>query len=333
MKELIIKLFYGLGDSFIGRSLSAKYKGISHILMYHRVLPEPLAKKDAASIAISKSTFEAHIKFLCEHYKIISLDTLLETPLKTNKPPVVITFDDGYRDNFTEAYPILKKYNVPATIYITTSFPEQTCLLWWYELIDCCKEIDPITFNWQNTNYVLSTSTDKKRRLAYKKIHGLMMKETPNEQETLLKKIRGATPIKDYTKESMTWDEIQTLAKDPLITIAAHTHQHSILKNLDTNTCKEDIVEGKQLLESKLGIEIHHFAYPFGSANEAGEREYTLAKEIGFKSATTTTCKPLTNVKEYQYQLPRIAITYRTTVKNLRVKLSGWNAMIRGLQF
>ena len=71
-------------------------------------------------------------------YEIISLDQLYERLLHNSieKPFVCFTFDDGYVDNYEIAYPVLKKHNIPFAIYVTTSFPDNTAILWWYILED-----------------------------------------------------------------------------------------------------------------------------------------------------------------------------------------------------
>ena len=84
------------------------------------------------------------------------------------------------------------------------------------------------------------------------------------------------------------------------------------------------MLNSKRLLEEKLGHPVDHFAYPFGTSNEAGFREYDIAQQCGFKTAVTTLCHPLD--PKQLFRLPRHAITERHSPELLRVKLSGWNA-------
>ena len=87
------------------------------------------------------SKFAEQMEFLSENHEVVSMDGLVdylesEPDRDANKFVVAVTFDDGYKDNLTHALPILEQYNIPATIYITTRFPEGDTWMWWYEIWD-----------------------------------------------------------------------------------------------------------------------------------------------------------------------------------------------------
>src|SRR5438105_3082694 len=115
------------------------YSGLGQILMFHRVLPETdkLRIHNHKSLEVSPEYLENLIQFFKkENYRFVSLDDVMQrgSNSKAQKKFVVFTFDDGYVDNYTYAYPIFKKHNVPFTIYVATSLPDGNAVLWWYLL-------------------------------------------------------------------------------------------------------------------------------------------------------------------------------------------------------
>ena len=115
-------------------------------------------------------------------------------------------------------------------------------------------------------------------------------------------------------------DDLKLLSSNPLITIGAHSHNHLSLKNLKKDDCIEEIKMSKQILEDLLNHKINHFSYPYGTLNDAGEREFEIVKKLGFKSAVTTSVGNIT--KKKLFNLPRIHINERTNIKILKIKLS-----------
>lgn len=113
--------FSGLARLIIRYSEKIRQNGC-YILVYHRISDDK-----GESVSASKKNFLKQISFLIEHFSIISLERLIDsienkTPLPLNS--AVITFDDGYKDVFTNAYPLLKKYNIPAAVFVTTNYIE-----------------------------------------------------------------------------------------------------------------------------------------------------------------------------------------------------------------
>jgi len=238
---------------------------------------------------------------------------------------LAVTFDDGYKDNLTYALPVLKKYRVPATIYISTRFPERDCQMWWYELEELCDSQNSIEFTLKGKSYNFKIQDRTQKNRCFRKIHSLIQSLSENEQNDLMNLIRQGRKPENYKQYCLTWEEIQQIDRDPLITIGAHTHSHVNMKRLTINEVEEEILRSKMLLEEKLGHPIDHFAYPYGTSNEAGNREYSVVAANGFKTAVTNMCDSLKS-DSHIFCLPRYSVLERDNPLKLDIKLSGWNA-------
>lgn len=324
MKEKIISLFYFTGNLFL---IFQKLKPA--IIMYHRVLPDEQDQKESASLSISTTNFEKHLKFFKKNYNIVNLD---EIHIKKNrKPNIVLTLDDGYLDNLEYALPLLEKYKVPATIYITTSFPENECNMWWYSLNDISENKKIFKLDFNNHKLYFDNKNEFNPKGCYKYFHKIFLTLNREDQILLINKLSEGLNIFDYNKITLNWEQIIYLHNHPLITLGAHTHTHGILKNQEEEVAKYDIKKSKDLLESKLGTNILHFCYPVGTLNDADQREYLMVKELNFKTATTT-IYGLSSLSNSNYSLPRVATKKRTSPMHLKAKLKGWNSFFKGIQ-
>ena len=137
--------------------LEPYFSGMAVIFILHRVAPFEAGKLPPnENMKISPKYLAQFINQLIKQgYSFISLDRLYEILIKGERvsKQVVFSLDDGYKDNFEIAYPIFKKFNIPFTIYVTTSFPEKKALLWWYLLEDLILANDEISFK-QNDKYI-----------------------------------------------------------------------------------------------------------------------------------------------------------------------------------
>lgn len=300
----------------ISALFSHRYSGIGSIAMLHRVISsdDNILCED---IEITTDYLERTIKFFINNnYEIISLDTVYEILVrrhKIHKKFVAFTFDDGYVDTYTLAYPIFKKYNIPFAIYITTSFPDKTAILWWYALKDLILSNKVINFDYSKRNYSYNIETLKQKNKAYSKIKQLILNTDDKGRNRLMENIfiKNGIDINEYSNNlSLNWDQIKELSKDNNVTIAAHTINHYNLRKLDDQNVKKEIMKSKNKLEKITDSKVEHFAFPFGSKNEASKREFDIVRDLGFKTVTTTRCGNIfSNHEKHTNSLPRISIS------------------------
>lgn len=267
-------------------------KELGCIYMLHRVTDfEEHKLYPNENMKVSPSFLEnLIISYKRKGIKFISLDDLYEYMtgnIKIRPPFVVFTIDDGYIDNFTNAYPIFKKYNVPFTIYITTDFPDKKAVLWWYALEDYIIERDNIILS---SGERIIAKTQKEKNDAFLYIRSLILKLP---QKDLEKNINALLMSNiDFSiyvnKLSMDWNQIKMLSQDSLCTIAGHSISHPAFNKLQDSELDFEISEGCKRLRKSIDKDIIHFAYPFGSLNEVGEIEYSQTEKYDFKTIVTT---------------------------------------------
>ena len=243
------------------------------------------------------------------------------------KKAICLTFDDGYKNNLNILVPILQKYKIPATIYVCTKFLEGKGNAWWFELWDFVKKQESINLDNQfiKKNWVTKTFTQKV--VFYSEIKTLIMKLSIKNRDLLLQKLIQSQKRKNYKHLFLNWNDVIELDKNPLITIGAHTHSHPVLKSENYENSYDEIKKSKLLLQQKLGHSIDHFAYPFGSKNEFGFREYDIVKKLKFKTALTSLChKP--NSKD-MLNLPRYGLIESENLDNILVKINGISNLLK----
>jgi peptidoglycan/xylan/chitin deacetylase (PgdA/CDA1 family) len=222
------------------------------------------------------------------------------------------TLDDGYMDNYTHAYPVFKSYNVPFAIYVTTSFPDREAILWWYLLEDVLLREDEIEVQLDGQIIKYDTSTLIKKEAAFDAIQRHLTYAVGDNFELKCRSILRA-PLNDPYQYvdglALTWEQIRELSQDPLATIGAHTIDHRALSKLSPAEAVRQVAESKLRIESQTGNEVRHFAYPYGSREAAGERDFSLVKECGFSTATTTRNGNIFGAHKAHLEcLPRIAV-------------------------
>jgi peptidoglycan/xylan/chitin deacetylase (PgdA/CDA1 family) len=270
--------------------------GAGAILMLHHVRP---SRRDRFQpnrlLEVTPKFFERVIKRLRRSkVDLISLDEM-HRRLVTGEFPrrfVCITFDEGYRDNYEFAYPILKKYQVPFAIYVATSFADRLGELWWLALEAVVAQNELIGIRIEGTDRWFEARNVPEKRAVYDHIYA-WLRQLPTEDE-LRRVMRELTARHRVDMPAfcadlcMDWQELAALAADPLVTIGAHTVNHPILTKVDDKTVRAELENSRAVIEAALGVRPRHLAYPVGDKSAAGPREFQIAADLGFNTAVTT---------------------------------------------
>lgn len=242
-------------------------------------------------------------------FKFVSLDELWSQLNDSYLPKdqIALVFDDGYLDNLTTAYPILRTHQVPFCIYITSGLTSGTTPLWWFDLEDFLLSsnqfIDPAG------ELVVCASNSAKAEI-FVRLRDQLISRSSVERTcgfNWLYKQPTYSATSSRTRVLLSWEEIRALAKDPLTTIGAHTLTHPVLNALTLYSAREEICRSRDVIEEQINDTVFHLAYPFGIA---GEREFLIAQEAGFRTAVTTERSILkaTHIMSIT-ALPRIELT------------------------
>ena len=275
------------------------------ILMYHRVSP----MNDNWSLApLSPEYFERQIDYFASNYEIISLDSLANIILKGNPLPakaVVITFDDGYRDNYMYAYPTLKKYKVPATIFVTTGHIGSDELFWWDKvgyIIEHSKKIrldlDKLwSYSIQSKKEKSETQNDIIKKLK------IVSEEEKNNIIKKLKDVSGVDiPPGLANNMILSWEDIKEMS-DYGITFGAHTISHPILNHIPIEQAQLEITQSKNEIENHIDKKVVLFSYPNG---DYSEEIVDCVRKTGCICAVTTGPPKLIKLDQDIFKLPRI---------------------------
>jgi peptidoglycan/xylan/chitin deacetylase (PgdA/CDA1 family) len=252
----------GLGS--LVRRLKA-WQGVV-VLGYHRVgLPD--ASYYADSWNATPSMFEEQVRLLAKEFDVIRPDDL-GTAVKTGHGRyVLITFDDGYHDNFNEAFPILKRWDVPATFFITTGFVDGRHISWWDEvgwMVHMSPKTElrlddwvdrPLSLKIEDRALAVKTLTDRYKILSADKADAFL--------DALAEATGSGRHPNDGYDPWMTWDDIRELHAGGMH-VGGHTVNHRLLGQLTADEQVHEIVTCKQRIEAELGVPMRSLSYPDG---------------------------------------------------------------------
>jgi peptidoglycan/xylan/chitin deacetylase (PgdA/CDA1 family) len=255
---------------------------------------------------------------------------------KIDRNSIAITFDDGFSNNLSAAFPILERYNVPATIFVATGYIDSQSLIWpeTAALLLALTQNDSIIVS--NNHYDLKHP--KKTAVAYRALTRSFKKNTPEE---ITQRIRFLSEELNVSEEQihqskyfdefriLNWNEVETLNQSDLVTFGSHSVNHKRLSRISIDEARFEIMESKKLLEDKVG-NVDFFAYPFGGKpGDFTNQHVELVKKAGYRAAAACTQKAIT-VDSNIFELPRITVTADHTVDALQYILRGGSAFSGG---
>jgi peptidoglycan/xylan/chitin deacetylase (PgdA/CDA1 family) len=307
--------------------------GIGAILMLHRVTATP-EKPNSVNrhLNIAPAFLDRLIGDMKGRgYAFVSLDEALARIKAGGKGGqfATITADDAYRDNMTEALPVLEMHGAPITIYVAPGLIDGAADLWWDVIEDIVDTSSRLTFETAGGSTVIDCSTPGRKIQAVARLNAwLTLEVAEEEQGAALRALARSNGYEFGTGRPctlMNWDELRTMTAHPLVTIGAHTVNHRNLKRLADADARREIGDVRRILEEKLGQEPRHLAYPYGYASAVACREVAFARDAGYASAVTTRHGVLrAEHAGFLHALPRISVNGRyQSVAHIRTMLSG----------
>jgi peptidoglycan/xylan/chitin deacetylase (PgdA/CDA1 family) len=262
------------------------------ILDYHRVSPERASW--TRSVPVHPVLFEWQLGYIKSRFHVMGLDELIDYLVNDRTLPpkgTIVTFDDGYKDNYLYAVPLLKKYEIPATFFLTTGPIENGGLHWFDELAYRIRHSRPAILEIEGFGVLSLGPRQREREAAVSCVMRYLRRLPPKARDRVLADIRRQTEVAipgDLSRRVMlTWEEARDMIRAGF-RIGAHTVTHAVLTAGSSEEAKIEISESKKIIENRLQLDVRTFSYPFGQYNA---EIIEAVKASGCQAAVTTVPK------------------------------------------
>jgi len=281
------------------------------ILLYHRFCESP----DPEPTVIDAITFDWQIRHIQRNFRVITLGEYVRgvrEKTQIPRPTAILTVDDGYRDFYEIAYPILRKHRVPATFFITVNFIEKKIWLWpdilRFALENTREKI--IFFRFESTSFEVRTGDPQRIRREWGPLSDFCIRLDDEKKWVFIYRLLAAARV-DLPREAIskyapvTWEQINEMNGQG-IEIGSHTLNHPILSRVrDERLLREEIEGSRKAIEERIGERVKTFCYPNGTPGDIDERAMREVKKAGYHGAVVTTG----GFFDDNYRLPRIGVS------------------------
>ena len=276
------------------------------LFTFHRAAASDLWERlPNRNFYIDVAFLDKFLTYLRENgWKVVTIEEALRR--SANDPGgrfVNFSIDDCYRDTYEVVAPLFRKHGVPLTLFVTTGIPDGTLPLWWAGLEDALLERDRVRLG----DHTIALGTSEERRATYHRIASSWDGPEATRHYAEFCELNDIDSNAMHWKHAISWDMLDELARDPLMEIGAHTVDHPRISALEPGAVLTQLDESRRRLSARLGIDVEHFAFPYGRAGDCGPRDFLLARQAGFRSAATTR-KGLLRRGQHEFSLPRNTI-------------------------
>lgn len=251
----------------------------------------------------SRGDLQRHLLYLRRHYRVLHLENALEElympcsgelQRKDRRTPLVVTFDDGNRDNYTHGFKLARELQVPITMFLIPGYIESGSRFWWNEAAHLVSNAHVREAVIAKRKYHLDNLEEQKALL--QTIDARVRHATSvSAREEFLSSVRNALAVpelmadKEQATVPVTWKEVQAMEESGWVSYGAHTMYHPILSYLtDPAELDYEVRESRAVLERRLGHPVRTFAYPVGQAEHIGEKVLLSVQQAGYNWALTT---------------------------------------------
>ncbi len=331
IKSRLLDLAHETGFIRAGRGLWAKSLTV---INYHRIDDPHREGFDSfkPNVSATPQGFEQQMEYLAKWFHVVSLkDVVAWLDGEGSLPPyaALITFDDGYLDNYTAAYPVLCRHGFPALIFLATEHIGTGAPFYWDMAAYCFAHTtrDHVSFPDGKTGHW----KDGKQREQISKAWIESLKALPQtEKEAHVRRLPEllgvSVPGGFFQKLMMNWDQAREMQQEG-IEFGAHTMHHPILTRISLDQVRAEVQGSKARIERELGQPVLGFAYPNGQLADLNAPIERIVAESGIRAAFTLLNGPssLGEVKRHPYAIRRIFISYKHSLAEYAALLSPLN--------
>jgi peptidoglycan/xylan/chitin deacetylase (PgdA/CDA1 family) len=297
------------------------------VVVYHRVNKSPGKKfKSTRNLSVETDQFEKQLLFLKENFTIVRLQTVVDCLRSQQELPrnfAAITFDDGYADNFTEAYPLLLKHKTPATIFLATGLIGSDDLFWHdkLEVILFRTRHRSLRFESHAGLDEIGLKTVGERYFAYEVLSERLLDLTPHERRMFLAELSIALDV-EVSEETqkiyrpLDWEQVRRMFESGLVQFGGHSMNHQEITKLNWGIEAEELSLSRKLISRHIGVWPELFAYPNGTY-DAGCHHRLAA--YGYGGAFTTRLGVVNNGCS-PFAIPRVGAA-GMRVESLAIKI------------
>lgn len=269
------------------------------VVMFHGVTDQNHSGlENASGLNINIDVFQKICRMLAAKYSVVTLDEVTSALHSRSTLPdraVVLTFDDGYASNYHLAYPVLRQYGLPATIFLATDFVDNDAWLWHDRIEYAIGHSSKHSLDVDDTLGILNIKSAMAKRSALG-IVSTWLKTVS--QENLLAEVARIESLLDCSLatateipaiyKSLDWSHVVEMAQSEMISFGAHTHRHRIIGRSEKSTAISEVTTSRDLIFQHTGKIPIHFAYPNGKPGDHNNRTRKILIDLGFRSAVTT---------------------------------------------
>lgn len=292
--------------------------------------------------------FKCHLEYIKKYHPIISLETLIDDYKEHRNPPagaVVITFDDGYESNYTLAFPVLRQFNAPASIFVTTGFVDEKKYLWTDRVEYAVSEALPGRFEFsagyaegRRRSYLVETQNSDTKRESEKNLRA-GLKAIPQEfrlaavealENRLEHYLSRAGNIPAIYKP-LEWAQINEMLNSGLVSVGSHSHTHPILSKCREEDLGAELLTSKRIIEAKTGKACRLFCYPNGQAGDFNQSTKEMLRHAGYECGLSS-IPGVNDVNSDVFELRRLGVPYQGDMADFVMNFYGFTQFLSDIK-
>ncbi len=262
------------------------------VLAYHRVLniDEPSYPFDENTVSASLDEFDWQMRYIKTHYDVLSFAELLTALADRHPPPrpLIVTFDDGYRDNYTHAYPILRLHDLPATVFLASGYIGKNEPFWFEKVAYWMKSGSLQRFRFgMGPTVELPLGTQRLQSL--RTVMNTLYLANEREHARLMGQLEEQFPVSPRDRHlvaTLSWDDVREMHQAK-IEFGAHSVSHLNLARLSKARLRRELEDSKSTIEREIGSRVLALAYPIGRSFAYNERVKAVARQTQYSFAVT----------------------------------------------